>query len=55
MEIFGINTVRISSTSPTSWGFARLRIALVLDVTGSRSWVRWELCDPLNGNCSKYG
>jgi hypothetical protein len=35
MEIFGINTVRISSTSPTSWGAVRLRIALVLDVTGS--------------------
>lgn len=35
MEIFGINTVRISSTSPTSWGAARLLVALVLDVTGS--------------------
>ena len=34
MEIFGINTVRISSTSPTSCA-ARLRVALVLDVTGS--------------------
>ena len=35
MEIFCINTVRISSTSPTSWGAARLRVALVLDVTDS--------------------
>jgi hypothetical protein len=34
MEIFGINTVRISSTSPISCA-ARLRVALVLDVTGS--------------------
>ena len=21
----------------------------------AQSWVRWELEDPLNGNCSKYG
>ena len=35
MEIFCVNTVRISSTSPTSRGVARLRVALVLDVTDS--------------------
>lgn len=35
MEIFGVNTVRISSKSATSCDAARLRVASVVDVTGS--------------------
>ncbi len=37
MDIFGYNSVTVSSSSTTQWGTARLRVALVLDNTGSMS------------------
>ncbi len=37
MGIFGYNSVTVSSSSTAQWGTARLRVALVLDNTGSMS------------------
>ena len=38
MGIFGHNAITVSSSSTTAWGTSRLRVALVLDNTGSMSW-----------------
>lgn len=35
MQIMGINTMTISGSSTSKWGSSRLRVALVLDTTGS--------------------
>ena len=35
MGIMGINTIPVASSSTTAWGMTRLRVALVLDNTGS--------------------
>ena len=35
MGIFGYNAITVSSSSTTAWGTSRLRVALVLDNTGS--------------------
>jgi Flp pilus assembly protein TadG len=35
--VLGLNTINISSTSTVKWGMSRLRVALVLDNTGSMS------------------
>ena len=35
MQIFGINSIPIGSSSTVKWGSSRLRVALVLDNTGS--------------------
>ena len=37
VEILGIKTINISSSSTVNWGSSRLRVALVLDNTGSMS------------------
>ncbi len=37
MGIFGYNSIGINVTSTTTWGMSRLRVALVLDNTGSMS------------------
>jgi uncharacterized protein YegL len=38
MGLFGIPVINISSTAKVKWSNSRLRVALVLDVTGSMSW-----------------
>ncbi len=38
MGIFGYDAITVSSSSTTQWGTSRLRVALVLDNTGSMSW-----------------
>lgn len=38
MNIFGYDQVTIKATSTSEWGNTRLRVALVLDNTGSMSW-----------------
>jgi Flp pilus assembly protein TadG len=35
MALFGVNTVNVSATSQSTWGNTKLRVALVLDTTGS--------------------
>ena len=35
MQVFGIDTIKVGSSSTVKWGSARLRVALVLDNTGS--------------------
>ena len=37
MSIFGIDTVNIAASTTATWGNTRLRVALVLDNTGSMS------------------
>ncbi len=37
LAILGINTIPLSATSTAKWGMSRLRVALVLDNTGSMS------------------
>jgi uncharacterized protein YegL len=38
MNIFGYDKVTVKTTSTTEWGNTRLRVALVLDNTGSMAW-----------------
>jgi Flp pilus assembly protein TadG len=38
MKVLGYNNITIGGTSTTTWGSNRLRVALVLDNTGSMAW-----------------
>ena len=38
LGIIGFNSLTVGGSSTTKWGSSRLRVALVLDVTGSMAW-----------------